>query len=383
MYRNVAFVKTNDYFFHVTFSDIRPGARAARAELADLVDRAVADGACSAAVVLVAVDERTVHAHAAGSLKAWAEPGVPAPDAGVATSLDARFDLASVTKPIVAAALLAELDARGLGPELAVAELLPEFREPPELREVTVAHLLAHTAGFPAEWFDRDPDPGGVRFRAGARPVASVGSAHRYSCVGYIWAGFAAEALAEAPLDRVVRARVLDPLGMSQTGFGPDASLRASIAATEFQPQRGLVHGDVHDETAWALGGVSGNAGLFGTAGDLLRFAEALRCGGRLGGRQALAPAVASVLTTPVAAPGLMEYRQALGPRVGEAWTRGLGERTIGHTGFTGTAFATEPGSRRSVVFLTNRVHPTRSSTEILTLRGRVVEVAARLGGIR
>ncbi|HEX6364736.1 MAG TPA: serine hydrolase, partial [Agromyces sp.] len=121
-------MKTNDYFFHVTFSDIRPGARAARAELADLVDRAVADGACSAAVVLVAVDERTVHAHAAGSLKAWAEPGVPAPDAGVATSLDARFDLASVTKPIVAAALLAELDARGLGPELAVAELLPEFR---------------------------------------------------------------------------------------------------------------------------------------------------------------------------------------------------------------------------------------------------------------
>ncbi|HET8780379.1 MAG TPA: serine hydrolase, partial [Agromyces sp.] len=112
MYRNVAFVKTNDYFFHVTFSDIRPGARAARAELADLVDRAVADGACSAAVVLVAVDERTVHAHAAGSLKAWAEPGVPAPDAGVATSLDARFDLASVTKPIVAAALLAELDGR-------------------------------------------------------------------------------------------------------------------------------------------------------------------------------------------------------------------------------------------------------------------------------
>ena len=166
---------------------------------------------------------------------------------------------------------------------------------------------------------------GGVRFRASARPAASVGSAHRYSCVGYIWAGFAAEALAEAPLDRVVRARVLDPLGMSQTGFGPDASLRVSIAATEFQPQRGLVHGEVHDETAWALGGVSGNAGLFGTAGDLLRFAEALRCGGRLGGRQALAPAVASALTTPFAAPGLAEYGQALGARVGDEADRRRG----------------------------------------------------------
>jgi CubicO group peptidase (beta-lactamase class C family) len=371
----------------VAFFDVRSGSSAAHSELVDLVDRALADGAFSAAAVLVAVDGDTVLAHAAGSLKAWAAPGVPASvfepgGAAPATSVDSRFDLASVTKPIVAAALLAELDARGLGPGLAVAELLPEFREP-ALREVTIAHLLGHTAGFPAEWFDRDPDPGGARFRAGARPAASVGSEHRYSCVGYIWAGFAAEALAEAPLDRVVRARVLDPLGMSQTGFRPEAALRNSIAATEFQPGRGLVHGEVHDETAWALGGVSGNAGLFGTAGDLLRFAEPLRCGGRLDGRQVLPATVVSALTTPVAAPGLTEYRQALGPRIGEAWMRGLGEHATGHTGFTGTAFATQPGGRRSVVFLTNRVHPTRSSTEILTLRGRVVEVAARLGGIR
>ncbi|HEY6801542.1 MAG TPA: serine hydrolase domain-containing protein, partial [Agromyces sp.] len=249
-----------------------------------------------------------------------------------------------------------------------------------------VRHLLTHTAGFSAEWFDRDPDPEARRFRAGARPAASVDERHEYSCVSFIWAGFVAEGLAAAPLDDVVRDRVLDPLGMTQTGYRPPAELRPVVAATEFQPGRGLVHGEVHDETAWALGGVSGNAGLFGTARDLLRFAEALRCGGRLGGRQVLSPAVVEALVTPVAAAGVPEptgYRQALGLRVDERWTRGLGPGAVGHTGFTGTGFATVPGGRRSIVFLTNRVHPTRSSTEILSLRERVVDAAARLGGHR
>ncbi len=399
--------------------------------LDDVLEQAAADGAYSAAVVLVAVDGRLVYRHATGDIRSWDAPGAPAgrpwPEADAST----RFDLASVTKPIVAAALLAELEARSLEPDLPVAELLDEFRDP-ALRALTLAQLLTHTAGFPAEWADRDPDPDGARFRvavvvvifascgsddptavgtgstapadgevvddtvadpdadpdpdgarfrARARPTAPPDAAHRYSCVGYIWAGFAAEALADAPLDEVVRARVLDPLGMAQTTYRPEPALRSAIAATEFQPGRGLVHGEVHDETAWALGGVVGNAGLFGTAGDLLRFAESLRTGGHLDGRRLLSPAVATALVTAVPLPSNPGYRQAFGTRLDEHWMRGLGPRTAGHTGFTGTGFVTEPGGRRSVVFLTNRVHPTRSSTELHALRGRVVDLAAGLGG--
>ena len=378
MVRTIAIGKTTDYFFHVAISSTISGATPGA--LDTVLEEASTRGAYSAAVTLVAVDGRPVYRRSVGCIRSWDAPGEPAEEAWPATDASTRFDLASVTKPIVAAALLAELEAHGLGPELPVAELREEFRDP-SLRSVTITQLLSHTAGFAAEWTDREPDPGGARFRAGARPESPTGAVHRYSCVGYIWAGFAAEALASAPLDEVVRARVLDPLGMTQTSYRPEPELRPGIAATEFQPGRGLVHGEVHDETAWALGGVAGNAGLFGTAGDLLRFAEALRTGGRIDDRRRLSPAVAAALVTPVSMPGDPGYGQAFGTRLDEHWMRGLGPRTAGHTGFTGTGFVTEPGGRRSVVFLTNRVHPTRSSIELLALRSRVVDLAAGLGG--
>ncbi|MRG60001.1 serine hydrolase [Agromyces sp. CFH 90414] len=356
-----------------------------------LIDEASRRGAFTAASAIVAVDGAVVLEHHVGTTRAWDAPGVPARRPGPAVTASTRFDLASITKPLVAAALLAELHARSLDVDLPVAQVLPEFADDAgsRHRDLTLGRLLDHTAGFPAEWLDRAPDPGGIRFRRDARPDAPPGSLHRYSCVGYIWAGFALEAIAQAPLAEVVRARVLDPLGMADTGYRPGAGLRTSIAATESQPGRGMVQGEVHDETAWALGGVSGNAGLFGTARDLLRFAEALRTGGLLGGERVLPEPVVAALTSPRPLPGSSEgdgepeepaYRQALGPRLDDEWMRGLGRTTAGHSGFTGTAFVTEPGGRRSIVFLTNRVHPTRSSTELLALRGRVIDAAARLG---
>ncbi|MCM3657983.1 beta-lactamase family protein [Agromyces mediolanus] len=340
-----------------------------------LVDEALGAGIGSGASVVLAVDGSPIVDHHAGTVRRWDAPGVASTTEHPPVGPSTRFDLASVTKPIVAAALLAELTDRGLDASLPAAELLPEFREP-ALRTVRIAELLSHTAGFAPEWHDREADPGAGRFRAGARPVAPGGTGHRYSCVGFIWAGLAAEALAGAPLDAVVRDRVLEPLGMRDTGFRPHPGLRGRIAATEWQPGRGLVHGEVHDETAAALGGVSGNAGLFGTAADLLRFAEALRTGGT--GGPGLAPAVIEALTTPVALPDDPGFRQALGPRLDEPWMRGLGPATAGHTGFTGTAFATEPGGRRSLVVLLNRVHPTRESEAIHAFRARVARAAGR-----
>lgn len=347
------------------------------AEIQRIVDDAIARGAASAASVLVAIDGRVEVEHHTGTTRRWDAPGRPTAVPGPPVRATTRFDLASVTKPVVAAALLTELDARGLSASLPASRLLPEF-DRPRTRKTTLSHLLSHTAGFAPEWFDRAADPGARRFRSGPLPKVSDGSAHLYSCVGYIWAGLAAEALADAPLDEVVRRRVLEPLGMNDTGYRPDASLRDRIAATEWQPDRGMVHGEVHDETSAALGGVSGNAGLFGTAHDLMRFAEALRTGGMLDGERVLAPAVAAALVTPIDLPDGPDYGQALGPRLGENWMRGLGERVAGHTGFTGTAFVTEPGGRYSVVFLANRVHPTRFPDEMRALRTRVVDRAVR-----
>lgn len=368
MYKNVAYVKHQGYFFHM---------RSEGAPIEEIVDRAIGSALGSAATVLVAVDGEVVLEHHAGTTRLWDAPGAPATvDAAPATAAT-RFDLASITKPIVAAALLGELHAQALDATLPAAELLPEFGDR-RGRTTTLAHLLGHTAGLPAEWFDRDPDPDARRFREGARPDTAAGISHRYSCVGYIWAGLATESLAGAPLDDVVHRQVLEPLGMHSTGFRPAPELRASIAATEFQPGRGLVHGEVHDETAAALGGVSGNAGLFATGRDLLRFAEALRTGGEIDGVRVLPANVAAALATPLQLPDDPGYGQALGPRLDEDWMRGLGPQVAGHTGFTGTAFAAEPGGRRSVVLLANRVHPARSSNEVREVRARVVSAASR-----
>ncbi len=346
------------------------------------VERVLQDGmrerVFSAAVVAIAVDGEIVAEHAVGDTRTWDAPGVPAVETGRPTDAATRFDLASLTKLVTAATLLTLLDERGADAAVPVVGILPEF-DTPALRRITVAQLLTHTAGFAAEWHDRTPDPGAARFRAEARPVDAPGTGHRYSCVGYIWAGLAAEALGAASLDVLAKRHVLTPLGMTDTGFAPGSHLRPLVAATEFQtdPPRGMVHGEVHDETAWALGGVVGNAGLFGTARDLLRLAEALRLPP---GGSALRASVVRAMTSPVAV-AADGYAQALGPRIGESWARGFGRRAVSHTGYTGTALATRPGGRRSVVFLTNRVHPLRTPADAITTMRRRVTDAAAAGG--
>lgn len=355
----------------------RSGAAPAQ-RLEALLAETTAPGTGSATVLLASAAGETVASAALGTTRAWDAPGLPTTAAAFPVTVDTPFDLASVTKAFVAAALLAELEAQHLDPSLPLAEHLPEFRAS-ALRRLTVAQLLTHTAGFPASWPDHAPDPGGTRFRATARPADPPGSPHRYSCLSFIWAGFLAEALAGIPLDELVAARVLAPLGLRSTGYRPAPETRQRIAATEWQPGRGMVQGEVHDETAFALGGVSGNAGLFGTAPDLLRFAEALRTG------DGLTPRVHAWLTEPVADVAAAEsgYRPTLGLRSGETWCAAVPGRAVSHTGFTGTAFLAVPGGDWSLVLLSNRVHPSRDQGRLPELRAPIVSavVAATAGG--
>jgi len=333
-----------------------------------ILQRAAALG--SAAAVVVAREGEVIYRGARGVTRRWdaANGGgaerTPTTRCAHPVSADTRFDLASVTKPIVAAALLVELDRQGMGVDLAAAEVLPEFRNP-SLGRITVAHLLSHTAGFAPEWTRRRPDPYARVFRRQARPNVAPGGVVEYSCVGYIWAGLLAEELADRPLPQVVESNVLGPLGMSATGFAPALAERSNIPATEDQPGRGMVQGEVHDETSFELGGATGNAGLFGSANDLLTFLEALRCGV---GEQ-LPPGIRQALVTPVTAP---PNERSYGMACNEEWMAPLGT-AAGHRGFTGTAIVTQPEGEYSVVFLTNRVHPTRSGMDIARLREELI----------
>jgi CubicO group peptidase (beta-lactamase class C family) len=157
---------------------------------------------------------------------------------------------------------------------------------------------------------------------------------------------------------------------MTSTTYRPDASLRARIAPTEFDPWRQrLVHGEVHDENAYMLGGVSGHAGLFSTAADLTRFARMMLNGGTLDGVRVLRPQTIAQFTA-VQDPTLSH--RALGwetPSGRNSAGSRMSARAFGHTGFTGTSLWMDPERGTFVVLLSNRVNPSRQNSRIVQVR--------------
>jgi CubicO group peptidase (beta-lactamase class C family) len=189
-------------------------------------------------------------------------------------------------------------------------------------------------------------------------------------------AGRLAELAGGASLDVLVRSRVTGLLGLADTGYRPGAQAR--VAATEWKRERpgpGCVRGEVHDETAYALGGVAGHAGVFATADDLLAFGETLR----VGGGPVLRPESVAEMVRDQGAEGAA-FRHGLGVRIGDPAIAGpLGGGAYGHSGFTGTSLLIDPAHRVTVVLLTNAVHPVRGRDGIRELRHAVAAEALRL----
>lgn len=278
---------------------------------------------------------------------------------------DTVFDVASVTK-LFTTTLAVQLAERGaLGLDDPVARHLPEFAaEDPDKAAVTVRHLLVHRSGLPS-WLNLYALPDDAArlaaiYRAPLR--RAPGSGYEYSDLNLITLAVLLERVTGEPLDRLVAERITGPLGMRDTGFNPPPELLPRIAATEYQPWtgRGMVRGSVHDENAWAFGGVAGHAGIFSTARDLAVFGQLLADGGRYGRTRLLAEdTVREVLT---------DHSAGASPR-GLGWQ--LDQRfymdaltspvTAGHTGYTGTSITVDPVERTVFVLLTNRVHPTRA----------------------
>jgi CubicO group peptidase (beta-lactamase class C family) len=163
---------------------------------------------------------------------------------------------------------------------------------------------------------------------------------------------------------------------MRDTRFRPAPSLRPRIAATEVDPKRGHIWGEVHDPNAWALGGVAGHAGLFSTARDLAVFAQMLLNGGEYGGVRLVRSETIARWT----APQTRGSTRALGwdtpARDGSAG-RFFSSRSFGHTGFTGTSIWIDPERGLFVILLTNRVNPT-ATKDALGLRRAVADTAQR-----
>ncbi|WP_298990804.1 serine hydrolase domain-containing protein [uncultured Pseudokineococcus sp.] len=284
-----------------------------------------------------------------------------------------RFDMASVSKLFTSIAVMQQVEAGRVDLDARVVRYLPEFEVGGEAKSrVTVRQLLTHTAGFApfvplwSLYPDRDSRVRGAL----QQPLQSEpGTAYVYSDLSMISLGALVEEVTGERLDTVVRDGITAPLGMDDTGYATPGAPVEGAAATELQvvPPRGVVRGEVHDENAWSLDGVAGHAGVFSTAEDMARLAQALLSGGVAGdGTRVLRESSVRRLVTDenTEFPG---DAHGLGFELDQRWYMdGLSSaRTAGHTGFTGTSLVLDLASGSFAVLLTNRVHPSRDGGSV------------------
>ena len=291
------------------------------------------------------------------------------------------YDLASLTKVVgTTTAVMILFDEGKLHLDDAVSRYIPEFNGGGK-ENVTIRMLLEHRSGLPAgrDIWRMAHTPDEARAAVIATPLfASPGQYYEYSDLGADVLGFAVEAVAGERLDTFLQRRVFDPLGMSDTHFRPDASLRGRIAPTELTPPRGYpIRGEVHDENAYALGGVAGHAGLFSTVSDLSIFAQMLLNGGSYKGARIVADSTVQLFTRRAAGTRALGWDTCAGSF---GCGKYMGAEAYGHTGFTGTSLWIDPDREMFVILLTNRVHAAkarRPAKVISDVRADLADAAA------
>jgi CubicO group peptidase (beta-lactamase class C family) len=237
--------------------------------------------------------------------------------------------------------------------------------------KITVKQLMTHTSGIPAHVMlsDMASDPGDVYDTILKLPLLDdPGKNVVYSCLGYILLGKICEMLGGAGIGDLARDMVFKPLGMTSTQYNPDQGYN-NFAATEYNAELGgHLKGVVHDENARFQGGVSGNAGIFSTIGDCSRFAFMLaNYGEGVLGESLFKDAVSNHSAHCEEGRGLGFVVKAPGSvySCGNIFSDG----SYGHTGFTGTSIWVDAETSQYVVLLSNRVHPTRENTGMISFR--------------
>ncbi|WP_330340428.1 serine hydrolase domain-containing protein [Streptomyces sp. NBC_00557] len=293
------------------------------------------------------------------------------PAARVPATVDTPFDLASLTKLFTSVAAVQQIERGTLGMDARIGDYLPDFHAA-AAHGITVRRLLTHTSGLRPELplYDCPDDASRLALLRAEAPVGEPGR-YLYSDLNMLLLQAVLERITGRTLDVLIADGITRPLGMTATAFGPCPG----AAATEDQRRpwakadRGMLRGVVHDENAFALGGVAGHAGLFSTARDLAVFCRALLAGGSYGPARILGPDFVELLLTP---PGL-------GFAVDQPWFMGelAGHGAAGHTGFTGTSLVVDPHTDTFLVLLANTVHPRRRTPDS-SPRARLATLLAR-----
>jgi len=342
-----------------------------------IIQQAIEAGNIPGAVLIVGHDGRVIYRKAYGNraLEPKREP----------MTLDTVFDLASLTKVIATTTSVMQLVELGkVRMNDPVAKYLPEFAQNGK-EDITVRQLLTHYSGLEpdldlkAPWEQKDT---AYRMAFAETPVQTPGSAFTYSDINFIVLGALVERVSGETLDSYATKHIFVPLKMMHTRFVPPLAPRAGwigkIAPTQYDENDHMLRGVVHDPTARRMGGVAGHAGLFSTADDLAKFAQALLNGGD----GILSPAAVAKMTSPEQPPTAPVLR-GFGWDIDSPFSSNRGDLlpvgSFGHTGFTGTSVWIDPTTQTYIILLTNAVHP-RGKGNAIGLRSKVAtEVAAAL----
>lgn len=342
------------------------------ARIDTIVERYIAEEAIPGAVVGVMRHGKVVYR------KAFGKRQVVAADEDM--TLDTRFDLASLTKPVAVATSVMQLVERGditLGDR--VDKYIPKFRgwatkeSPRDTVNIRIADLLTHTSGLPAyvslkrlkttypkaEFPCRDSV---IHYIASCDRVTTARTAKLYSCLNYITLAYIVEQVTGMPIDEYAETNIFKPLGMYNTCYMPSDEYSALVAPTMSEAGVAL-RGVVHDPLAReGMGGVSGNAGLFSTLDDLMIYASMLLNDGAWCGAEILAPRAARAMM--MRPRGYEAFNCTLGWEHFDTCSQTGGDllstSTIGHTGATGTSIVIDPENDLIIVMLTNRAHITK-----------------------
>src|SRR5579864_4838616 len=239
--------------------------------LDSVIEDAIEQQQCPGAVVLVGHHGRVVYKKAYGmrSLEPTRER----------MTLDTIFDIASLTKVVATTpSVLRMLELGQIRLNDPVVTYLPEFDQNGK-QDVTIRELLTHYSGLPEDLDLKTPWTGketAQQMAFASNLVTPPGAAFRYSDINFEVLGFMVERVSKMPLDKYADAFVFQPLGMKETRFLPPAKWQRRIAPTEYDEKNQMLRGVVHDPTARRMGGVAGHAGLFSTAADLSKYAQAV-----------------------------------------------------------------------------------------------------------
>ena len=300
---------------------------------------------------------------------------------GRPVTIETVFDLASLTKPLATSlAVMQLIKTQRLHLDQTVGTILPALNTPAKA-SIQIAHLLSHTSGYPdyRPFFqtlselpqgDRKPE---LRRRLAAEPLQSEpGSEVRYSDLGFMILEWIVETIAGQRLDDFVTQSIYKPLAIEPLYFIDLRSPRphAAYAATEDCPWRHvLLEGVVHDENTFAIGGVSGQSGLFGNAQAIHALLMAL-----VDAYQDVSDD--SIFSSELVRRFFTRYDNkpmALGFDVPAETDSSAGRlfssNSIGHLGFTGTSFWVDLDQMVITILLTNRVHPSRENDSIKSFR--------------